>query len=164
MLGQKWTPCIIPLKIFCIIRIFDAFNRAITVYNIAIGNVKEHTLRKILSTGILILLCIYNAKAGIISIAMGYLVAEIICFCLFFHLVIKNITICWWKFIKNLAPFLFGNLLMFSVVQYIAFNFCFERNLNNLLMLIFTGATSYIIYSISVNLVRGRKVLYPLIA
>ena len=144
LLGNKWTPMIVPFHIILIACIFRSFGGLIASLNVAVGKYKKHTLLNLLSSAILIISCFILISFGINGVSAGFLLYCIIVIFLTMSLAISNINILWKDVIYSILPGLIGSTIMFAIMKALSYFFLTEYTLLNTLILIGTGILTYV--------------------
>ncbi len=145
LLGNKWSPMIVPFQIILFGIIFKANNGLIASLNIGIGNYKNHSLRLLFALIIYIVSCLLLLKIGLNGIALAFCIFCIVQFILSLSLAKKAIDLSWIEIMRALSGGFVASLIMFFTTIIFA-KFIFNSyTIINLVVLIFSGICCYII-------------------
>ena len=145
LLGKKWEPMIVTLKIFSVAFIFSSINQLITSLNIALGDYKRHTIRIGFCALLLIIISLSVVRFGIEFVALGVLFVNSLNFLVIFKLAKENLCIYWVDLIHSLFPSVIGSLIMVLMILFCEHFFFQEINYVNFIILSGIGAISYLL-------------------
>ena len=143
LLGQKWKPIIIPLKILSLAFIFNSLGELISNLNIGVGAYAKQTIREICCNILLVFICLLVVQKGIEFVAFGVFFNSALLFVLSFQLTKKTIGFGWEDLLKSITPAAIGSLVMAALLWVFKGFFLSEINLLNFLLLSIIGFVSF---------------------
>lgn len=144
LLGDKWQPMIIPLKIFAIAFVFNNLTGLCASLNIGTGNYVKQTVREGACNILLICVCLLAVNYGIKFVALGVLLVYVLTFFMTFQLTRKNIHMNWAELIESILPATIGSLGMLAVVVLLKKTYFIEVNAANFILLSVIGGVTYL--------------------
>lgn len=145
LLGPKWEPMIIPLKIISVAFLFNALSEICSNLNMGTGKYVNQTLRECAGNVLLIIACLFTVRYGLEFIALGVMAVYAMMFIVTFHLTIGNIDISWADLLESILPAIIGSLVMLLVVEMSKRYFFFEINMVNFILMVAIGAFTYVL-------------------
>jgi O-antigen/teichoic acid export membrane protein len=143
VLGEKWNPMIIPLKIMCISGICASFSGLFLTAAVNIGNYRKYTIRLMIATGLLFILWLILVRWGIVAVALGAVVYALVTFFIGIGIVREKIPLLWRDFASCIVPALIGCVVMLLCVKSIYALFITRYTLINLMAIVLAGALTY---------------------
>lgn len=162
VLGAKWSASVLPMKILCIASALSLYNGGLASLNIGIGHYKQHTIRTVIGSCLLILLALLAVRYGLIYLCIAYLLVSIVWTILSLDLALRHLTITVKEIIVSVFPYLFANFIMLAFVLFLSSNVLVEKNVINLIFITVSGSLLYSILTVLINLSKNRKLLYPI--
>lgn len=142
-LGDKWMPMTLSLQILFFAGIFKTLNYIVAGFNVGLGMNKKHTLRRVVSSILLIIFCFIGVFLGIEGVAVAILLDVFITFLLIFDVLKKIVEISFKELIKNLYPAIILSTLMLLCLNVLS-NYFPKYTFLNMIILIISGIIVYI--------------------
>jgi len=143
LLGEKWEPMIVPLKILLMAMLVGSLANQVSVMNISTGNYKSQIRRRAICLVLFTTACLSLVHYGINTIAAVYLGYQVLFLVLSFQLTKKELSVSWLIMLRNIWPALGGTLVMAAAITTLKV-FIFPRtSFLNLVILTFTGVCLY---------------------
>lgn len=162
VLGEKWSPSIIPLQVLSAGIIFQIFNGLIASLNVGIGQYKRQAFLEFPGTLLFLALCFPMARWDINGIAVSYTISMIFISIITFRLTQNTLQLSLNELLKPIWPYLMVNILMVSIVRWLYYNFFNSYTITNFALLAGTGGTIYTCSTLLVNVLQKKNPLFPL--
>jgi O-antigen/teichoic acid export membrane protein len=143
VLGEKWNPMIVPLKIMCISGMCASFSGLFLTAAVNVGNYRKYTVRLLIATGLLFILWLVLVRWGIVAVALGAVIYALVTFFIGIGIVREVIPLSWKDFAGCVVPSLIGCAVMLVCVESIYAFFITRYTLLNLVAIISAGALAY---------------------
>ena len=144
LLGEKWSPMILPFQIILFGFVFKSFLGLIVNFNIAVGKYRNHSLRLLASVIVFILACSLSLRFGLKGIAFSFVVFSCTTFILGMSLSISQIDMPWTQVIRAILPGLLSAIIMGLSVKTVSYYFLEKYTIANLIFLSIIGAIIYL--------------------
>lgn len=146
LLGEKWSPMILPFQIILIGFIFRSFSGLISSLNVGMGKYKNHTLMLIISTALFTMMCFLLLPLKLGGIAISFVIFCITTFILTISISISNIGLAWKDIINSMITCIAASLIMLLIVGLLSYYYLKTYTMLNLICLSMIGATIYFIF------------------
>jgi O-antigen/teichoic acid export membrane protein len=146
LLGEKWSPMILPFQIILFGSVFKSFGGLISSLNVGMGKYKSHALRLMVSTGLFAMMCFLLLPFKLNGIAISFVIFSITTFILTLSLSICNIGLAWKDIIYSTLSCLAASLIMLLIVKVFSYYYLKTYTMLNLISLSGIGTIIYFIY------------------
>ena len=143
LLGDKWTPMILPFQIILVGFLLKSFVGIIANFNIAVGRYSSHTLRLMVAVVIFFLACVILFRFGLIGVAASFVIFGFSLFILDISLAMSYVKLNYLQVVKVLLSGVLPAIVMVCSLSAIDFYFLDKFNLLNLIFRSFLGAIIY---------------------
>jgi len=143
LLGEKWSPMIVPFQIILVGIIFKSLIGLLTSLNVGIGKYKNLTIRSFIAFIVFSFLCIVSYNQDIIFISICFLVYCVLEIMLLISLSCQALGIKVTDFLKTIIPGFSSSIIMYFVTVALSLFIFQARTILNMLLIILTGAISY---------------------
>jgi len=144
LLGEKWSPMILPFQIILLGFIFKSFLGLIANFNVAVGRYRNHSLRLLAAVIIFTLACFLFLKFGLNGIALSFVVFSLTSFILSVSLAISQINMSWISIGRFMLSGALPTFFMSGIVETISYFFLTRHTILNLILLSTIGAVIYV--------------------
>jgi len=145
LLGDKWEPMIMTLKILAITFIFNNLCGMVTTLNIGLGDYVKHTLRVGFCSILMIILSLLLVQGGIEYVSMGILFVYALMFVMTYQITKNNLQAGWMDILNCMLPAVAGSIVMVLTILALQVWIFNEINLGNFVFLTSAGVLSYIL-------------------
>lgn len=143
-LGDKWMPMLSPLIYVLCAYSFFSMQVALYAFNLAAGCYKRQIIAMSACLFFFCVSLVLFAGRGITAVAVILLAYHILYFSISIAITSARIGVSFKKIIQWILPSVFITFVMLLIVMIVKINVFFEINFINMLLLILTGAISYL--------------------
>jgi O-antigen/teichoic acid export membrane protein len=144
LLGEKWEPMILPMKILAVAFLFGGLNGLLSSLNIGAGSHVKQILSEGMCNVILVLTCLVAVRYGLEFIALSVFVNYILIFIISFHIArnISDIGIS--DLMESIGPAAIGSFFMALIIMPVKQFWLDDENMINFILLFLIGVIAYI--------------------
>src|SRR3990172_3837000 len=146
LLGDKWSPMILPFQIILIGYIIKTFGGLMASLNVGIGNYKKHTIRFSIALVVFIFSCFVLLTLNITGIALSFLIFSIVEMYMLMDLAIKSIGLLWKDVVSAIYPGVAASALMLLITSLTSHFIFLDYSITNMLIITMAGTLSYCLY------------------
>jgi O-antigen/teichoic acid export membrane protein len=143
LLGEKWSPMILPFQIILFGFLFKSFCGIAANFNIAVGKYRSHSLRLLASVLIFVIACCMFLPFGLNGIAISFVIFCLFLFISYISLAIAQVGLSWLEISKVLLsgvlPAAIMSLSVFATSHYLLKQY----NFLNLILIVIIGGIVY---------------------
>jgi len=144
LLGEKWSPMILPFQIILFGFFFKSLLGLIANFNVATGKYRNDSLRLLVAVIVFALACFLFLRFGLNGIAFSFVVFSFTLFVLGMSLSISQIDMSWMQVIRSMLPGSLAAFIMGLSVETVSYFFLTKHTISNLIFLSTIGAMIYI--------------------
>ncbi len=162
LLGDKWAPIVVPVKLLCIARLFLTYGAGITALNIATSQHKKHTVLGFALSVLLVILCAVFLHRGINGICIAYIIYGVFSLLVFSKLALRVSEIKISDLIKEVFPYFSTNLVAFFAIGGLTKIPWLEKiRVESLIALSFMFPVVYVPLIILINRLQKKHDFFP---
>ncbi|MBI3805599.1 MAG: lipopolysaccharide biosynthesis protein [Nitrospirae bacterium] len=146
LLGNKWSPMIIPFQIILVSMLIRSFGGLTASLNVGVGKYKDHTILFFIALVAFMITGFLFLSFGIEGIAASYFVFSLIQIYLWMGLSLKNIDLSWKDVLSAVYPGAAASIVMFCVAKLLTQFIFIDYSFINMISVIGISASVYCLY------------------